>query len=118
MTRKINPKSLKNLTHDGRPTIHNERKTTHNISITPTGWSGLNKIAKSMGYSSVSEFIERVGRGEVNLKPKVDTNLTNLQNGTSLNDLLNRISASETRIKEIVEQKFNELSQQVNELEN
>jgi hypothetical protein len=71
MTKKrVNPKSLENLTHEGRPTTHGEKKVTHNISVTPTGWSGVLNIARAFGVS-VSELIEQVGRQKL----KVDQNL-------------------------------------------
>jgi hypothetical protein len=70
MKPKINPKSLKNLTHEGRPTVYEQKKTTHNITVTPAGWEGLQAKAHSLGYSGVSEFVEQVGRGQVHVEKK------------------------------------------------
>lgn len=55
------PNSIANLVHDGRPQSWNEPKKNRNISITETGWTGIQKIAQSMGLS-ISEVIERIGR--------------------------------------------------------
>jgi hypothetical protein len=66
--RKIHPRSLENLTHEGRPKIHGEKKTAHNVSVTPTGWQGAQAAAAKLGFSSVSELIEQLGRQQVRVE--------------------------------------------------
>ena len=85
MKKKINPNSLKNLTHEGRPTVYKQKKTTHNISVTPAGWEGVKAKAHSLGYSGVSELVEQVGRGQVHIEKKLLDNsqscsITNMNN--------------------------------------
>ncbi len=62
--RKINPKSLENLTHEGRPPAYDEPKEGHQVSVTTTGWAGFRSIADQLDIS-VSELIERFGRGQL-----------------------------------------------------
>jgi hypothetical protein len=65
--RKMNPKSLENLQHEGRPLLHGEPKRTREVSVTQTGWDGAKQLAQSVGANSVSELIERLGRGGYSL---------------------------------------------------
>lgn len=63
--RKINPKSLENLTHEGRPPSYEEPKKRRYLSVTETGWAGAQEAIASVGCKGgVSEFLERFGRGE------------------------------------------------------
>jgi len=63
--RKMNPKSLENLTHDGRPQTYEEPKKRRYLSVTETGWSGAQSAIATIGCKGgVSEFLERLGRGE------------------------------------------------------
>jgi len=50
----------------GRPLRHGEAKQRHEITVTPTAWAGLEALA-AKGECSVSEVIERLGRGLVAL---------------------------------------------------
>ncbi len=60
------PKSLANLTyHEGRPRLFGEEKKRRNISVTEKGWDGVKSIADELGCASISDFIEKVGRGQV-----------------------------------------------------
>jgi hypothetical protein len=60
------PNSQANLTyHEGRPKVFGVQKKKRNLSITEEGWEGLQPIIKELGCSSVSEFLEKVGRGQV-----------------------------------------------------
>lgn len=61
------PMSLKNLTHEGRPSLYGENKKRRELVVTDTGWQGLKELAKEKGFS-VSELIERVGRGTIKLE--------------------------------------------------
>lgn len=78
--RKVSLRSLQNLTHHGRPTDHDEKKTTHNISVTPTAWKGVHDVASSLGYPSVSEFIEQVGRRQIYVEQKQEQESIKEQN--------------------------------------
>jgi hypothetical protein len=46
----------------GRPLRHGEAKARREITVTPTAWAGLEGLA-AKGECSVSEVIERLGRG-------------------------------------------------------
>lgn len=46
----------------GRPLRHGEAKQRREITVTPTAWAGLEALA-AKGDCSVSEVIERLGRG-------------------------------------------------------
>ena len=61
------PSSLKNLTyHGGRPkAFDEEEKKKRYLTVTETGWEGLKPIIREIGCSSISEFLEKVGRGQV-----------------------------------------------------
>ncbi len=62
-----NPKSLQNLIREGRPSgevVFGEPKKKRTLTVTETGWKGANVTIKAAGYSSVSEYLERLGRGE------------------------------------------------------
>lgn len=63
-----NPKSLENLTyHAGRPRTYDEPKKKRYLSVTETGWQGVQELATQLGYSGVSELLEQIGRGEISL---------------------------------------------------
>jgi hypothetical protein len=63
-----NPHSLQNLTYKGgRPTEFNESKEPHTVTITPSGWQGLKELVEQQGCSSISDFLDRLGRGEFSL---------------------------------------------------
>lgn len=65
-----NPKSRQNLLSD-QPRLYDEKKSRHTVMVTPTGWLGLRELADSMGIS-ISELIERVGRGELGINTPKD----------------------------------------------
>ena len=46
----------------GRPLRHGEKKGRREIAVTPTAWAGLEALA-AKGDCSVSELVERLGRG-------------------------------------------------------
>jgi hypothetical protein len=64
MARGTNPKSLLNLSTEGRPTEYDERKEDHKVTVTPTGWRGVKQFAKSLSLS-VSGLLEKLGRGQL-----------------------------------------------------
>lgn len=60
-----NPNSLANL--GPRPLKYGEPKKKHALTLTGTGWTGLQALASALGFSSVTELLERLGRGEYTL---------------------------------------------------
>ncbi|MGL6337912.1 MAG: hypothetical protein ACRC80_02090 [Waterburya sp.] len=63
------PNSLANLSKtDGRPKQYESKKERKNISVTSEGWEGIGKLAERYGCSNKSEFIEKLGRGLIELK--------------------------------------------------
>lgn len=73
--RQINPNSLKNLIHEGRPPAFDEPKQRRYLSVTETGWSGSQAAVKALGYSGVSELLENLGRGRVKIMPVEEESL-------------------------------------------
>jgi hypothetical protein len=70
MHRKINPKSLENLRmgqSPGRKTAYDAPKHPHGVSLTDEAWQGLRNTAQSVGTLSVSELLERLGRGQLTI---------------------------------------------------
>ncbi len=63
------PKSLANLTyHQGRKSNFGERKKTRGVSLTDEGWNRMKLLAEEYGCSSVSDFLEKVARGLIEVK--------------------------------------------------
>ena len=64
------PNSLANLQpgSGGRPKgyLSQEKKRRH-LTVTDAGWEGVKPVIKQFGCSSVSEFLEKLGRGEIKL---------------------------------------------------
>jgi len=54
------PKGKKRMR--GEPVYHDELKKGLNLTVTPTGASGLNEIVKELGLHSKSELVDRIGR--------------------------------------------------------
>lgn len=53
----------------GRPKAYlNEAKKRRNLTVTETGWQGAQPIIRKLGCASVSEFIEKLGRGQIDIK--------------------------------------------------
>lgn len=68
-----NPRSLANLTHEGRPLAYDQPKKTRGITVTDDGWRGfqaLAELARGTGAKglSASELVESLGRGSINLR--------------------------------------------------
>ncbi|MDJ0717320.1 MAG: hypothetical protein QNJ54_24400 [Prochloraceae cyanobacterium] len=64
------PNSLSNLKPgSGRKpkAFAEEDKKRRYLTVTETGWEGVKPIIKQLGCSSVSEFLEKLGRGEIKL---------------------------------------------------
>lgn len=62
----VNPKSIDNLNRKGRITPYKGKKT-HEVSVSPEGWEGATAVIKAAGFTSVSQFLEELGRGNVSL---------------------------------------------------
>lgn len=60
----MNPNSLANLSREGRPAAYDEPKKLHRLTVTATGWDGVQAIALELGLS-VSELLERLGRKQL-----------------------------------------------------
>jgi len=65
MARGTDSKSLKNLEARGRTPDWDEPKLRRYLSVTETGFNGAIALAKSLGCNSVSDLLEKVGRGEI-----------------------------------------------------
>jgi hypothetical protein len=68
-----NPRSLANLTHEGRPLAYDQPKKTRSITVTEDGWRGFQALAdaaQGIGAKglSASELVESLGRGTLNLR--------------------------------------------------
>jgi hypothetical protein len=98
----LNPNSLANLTHEGRPRTYEEKKVTHNISVTPQGWSGITQIARAFGMS-VSELIERLGRNQFCIEKNTDASSNNEAERLELYQEISEQAASlELKLKKLV----------------
>jgi len=65
-----NPRSIANLIHEGRPSseeVYGEPKKKRTLSVTESGWENVQELAKVSGCSSVSDLLERLARGHLNL---------------------------------------------------
>jgi hypothetical protein len=63
-----NPNSLANLTYrEGRPAIFGVKKKQRTITVTEEGWEGARQAIEAAGCNSVSDFLEKLGRGEVRI---------------------------------------------------
>ena len=63
------PNSLSNLTyHQGRKSDFGQRKKTRGVSLTDEGWENMKLLASEHGCSSVSDFLEKIARGIMEVK--------------------------------------------------
>ncbi len=90
--KKKSPNSLANLSREGRPTTYDEPKKLHRLTVTPTGWEGVQAIASTYGIS-VSQLLEKLGR-----KQLVVVDLEQLEDRLDLEDALEALSESDERI--------------------
>ncbi len=58
------PNSLANLIHEGRPKAYGTEKKQRYLSITEEGWNGVKNVAKMADCNSVSDLLEKLGRGD------------------------------------------------------
>lgn len=61
------PKSLANLTHEGRPKAYGVEKKQRYLSVTEEGWNGVKEIVAEAECKSVSELLEKLGRRELKI---------------------------------------------------
>ena len=65
-----NPNSLANLTlgYGAKPKgFDSEEKKRRYLTVTDTGWEGMKSFVSQYGCKSVSEFMEKVGRGQLDI---------------------------------------------------
>ena len=58
----LNKDPLDNLIHEGRPTIYSQPKKQRYLSVTDEGWEGTKLLVKKLGCTSISDFVEKLGR--------------------------------------------------------
>jgi predicted GIY-YIG superfamily endonuclease len=63
----LNKNPLDNLIHEGRPTIYSQPKKQRYLSVTNEGWEGTKLLVKKLGCTSISDFVEKLGRGHFDL---------------------------------------------------
>lgn len=61
------PNSQAALNRNGRPKAYGMEKERRYLSITEEGWQGAQAVARAYGCSGLSEMIEKLGRGDLNL---------------------------------------------------
>jgi hypothetical protein len=61
------PNSLANLIHSGRPKTYGVEKKQRYLSVTEEGWDGVKDVAKTVECRSVSDLLEKLGRGELKI---------------------------------------------------
>jgi hypothetical protein len=61
------PKSLANLVHNGRPPAYGTEKKQRYLTITEEGWEGAQAVVKEAGCTSMSDLIEKLGRGHLKI---------------------------------------------------
>lgn len=64
MARGQHPNSLANL-NGGRAKIYNEEKKRRTLTVTEEGWDGVVELVENLGCNSVSDLLERIGRGQI-----------------------------------------------------
>jgi hypothetical protein len=60
--------SLRNLTNSGSLPRYEEGKKRRQLTVTDEGWNATKAIAKKQFKLSVSEMLEKIGRGELILQ--------------------------------------------------
>ena len=59
------PNSLANLIHSGRPKTYGAEKKQRYLSVTEEGWDGVKDVVKKVDCTSVSDLLEKLGRGDL-----------------------------------------------------
>ena len=58
----------KNHYHGGRPYEFTSPKKTRSVTVTEEGWENLKILAQKTGCKGISEFLEKVSRGLLEVK--------------------------------------------------
>ena len=66
---------LENSKNGGRPLAFNSPKKGRSVTMTDEGWEAIKLTAKEHGYKSISEFLERIARGELIVLSAEEQNL-------------------------------------------
>jgi len=74
-TKGYNPRSLENLSRDGRPTKYGEKKSPHRVTVTQTAWDNLKSTLNILDIASVSELLELLGREHLEIISTADRTL-------------------------------------------
>ena len=61
------PNSRVNLQLRGRTPDYSENKKQRYLSVTQEGWDGIRTVATAADCASISDLIEKLGRGELKL---------------------------------------------------
>jgi len=61
------PNSQKNLSNKGRGLKYGQKKAPHMIRVTDDGWEGVSSQIEKLGERSLSDFVERLGRGHIEI---------------------------------------------------
>jgi hypothetical protein len=56
-----------------KPIYGDEKKGSHNISLTSKGWDGLAELAKQNGQKSISQFLDEIGRSVLDKNHQLQT---------------------------------------------
>lgn len=62
-----NPNSRQNLSP--RTPMYGETKKVHEVTVTEEAWAALKPVVKAAGCRSVSDLLEKLGRGELQVQP-------------------------------------------------
>lgn len=63
------PNSLGNLNYrGGRPKTFGSKKKQRTLTVTEEGWEGLQLVTEKANCKSVSDLLEKLGRGLVEIK--------------------------------------------------
>lgn len=62
-----NPNSRQNLSP--RTPLYGETKKVHEVTVTEEAWVALKEVVKTSGCRSVSDLLEKLGRGELVVQP-------------------------------------------------
>ncbi len=70
---KTRPSRLKMPRERGLPVDRDELKIRRGLMITPKAWAGIAALARKLGYKSKSDLMEAIGREEIDLRKKDQT---------------------------------------------
>ncbi|GAC1467361.1 MAG: hypothetical protein NVS2B14_19290 [Chamaesiphon sp.] len=65
--RGTSPNSRRNLKPGSTP-LYGERKRQIQLTLTPTAIEGAKNMAEQLGCASLSDFFEKIGRGEAKIE--------------------------------------------------